>query len=194
MTKQDLLTDLNSPSSTLAVLQKGYLFKVPMDDDVYSALVNKLMAEANGAGKVLENVDDSLPAGTMESALAQIEEINKVVFNTILSQLHKDSYISQSIVVLQKRVNPRALTQLQHYLSQGFSFAQDPLTGDFKILNATNSLVATYPYQSIKDILQEMGVDTYDPKFYLFYAAIFPRQDIDLFRMLATFDLHFHFN
>lgn len=194
MNKQDLLQDLNSSNSTLAVLQKGYLFQIPMDDEIYTALVKKLMAEASEAGKNLETGDNSLPAGTIESSLAQIEEINKVVFNTILSQLHKDAYISECIVAVQKRVNPKTLALLNHYLSQGYSFAQDPLTGDFKILNVTNSLVATYPYQSIKDILQSMGVNTLDPMFYLFYAAIFPRQDLELFRALVTFDLHFHFN
>lgn len=192
--KSDLLKDLKSSASTLEVLSKGYLFHMPMDEEIYEALVTKLSEEANGAGKVLETADSSLPEGTVDAALDQLEEINKVVFNTILSQLHLDTYMSESIRAVQKSTNSHRIAQMQSYLNQGYSFAQDPLTGDFKVLNVTNSLVATYPYQSMKDLLQKMGVNTQDSKFYLFYAALFPRQDLDLFRTLATFDLHFHFN
>jgi hypothetical protein len=193
MTKSELLLDLQTPASTLEVLQKGYLFQVPLDEEIYQALVQKLSAEANGAGKIIENADDSLPTGAIDSALAQLDEINKVVFSTILNNLHKDPYISASIIAVQKAVGPTKVAQLNHYLSEGFSFTQDPLTDNFKILDKTNSLVATYPYQSIKDILQDLGVDTTHPMFYLFYAAIFPRSDLELFRTLFTFNLHFHF-
>lgn len=193
MTKENLLKDLSGPESSLEVLTKGYLFSVPMDEEIYLALVTKLTQEANEAGNLLEHADDNTPAGSVDSALAKIEEINKVVFNTILDKLHQDPFVSASIRAVQKRVNPDRINQLQHYLDQGYSFAQDPLTGNFKVLDQTNSLVATYKYQSIKEILQDMGVNTLHPMFYLFYAAIFPRQDLELFRALATFNLHFHF-
>lgn len=193
MNKSDLLVDLNSSESTLKVLEKGYLFHMPLDEEIYMALVKKLSLEANQAGLVLES-EDSLPGGSVESSLLKMEEVNKVVFSTILDLFHKENYVVSSMLSIQKFVNPSKIAQMQQYLNQGYSFAQDPVSGNFKILDKTNSLVATYKYQSIKEILQDMGVDTSHSLFYLFYAAIFPRQDLELFRALTTFNLHFHFN
>jgi hypothetical protein len=194
MTKQDLLHDLHSPSSTLSVLQKGYLFTIPLDEEIYLALVSKLTKEAKEAGDTLETLDNHNTEAELEAALGKLDEINRVVFSTISSQLHKEPYIAHSIQKVQKYVTSKKVAQLQGYYTQGYSFLQDPLTGDFKILNLTNSLVAVYPYKSAKELLQLMGVDTSDAMYYLFYAAIFPREDLNLFRALATFDLHFQFN
>jgi hypothetical protein len=83
MTKQDLLHDLHSPSSTLSVLQKGYLFTIPLDEEIYLALVSKLTKEAKEAGDTLETLDNHNTEAELEAALGKLDEINRVVFSTI---------------------------------------------------------------------------------------------------------------
>jgi hypothetical protein len=196
MTKEDFLQELKNPqTSTLEVLEKKYLFHIPLDEEVYQAIVEKLCLEANLAGMILEKAAKDLGNYSESEVLKAQEEFSKirqVVFSTCLSKLQKEKYMAESTALIQKKTNSM-IPHIQRNLNEGFSFAQDPFTSNFKVLNKFNQCVFETPYVSAKDILQTWGVDTSSKYFFLFYAALFPIKEIIEYRQAYTFGIFFNF-
>lgn len=197
MVKSDLIRELKtSPESVLSILQKGYLFHFPMDEEIYQVLLNRLTTDANLAGTILEKGakdDPSVSTDDVEAANKTLEEIRGVVFNTCLSQVHREPYVSKAILTIQKKINSKFISKVQDKLNEGYTFIQDPFTQNFKILNKFNQCVSETPFTPISTILNQWGVDSKDPQFFLFFAAIFPREDLTNFKQSYAFSQFFSF-
>lgn len=196
MEKAQLLKDLkDSNQDSYSVFKKGYLHKFPMDEEIFQALFPKLISEANVLGhKLAQYTQDPFVFNEQELNLltTQVENLEKVVFNTCFSQVQKQPYISQSIGILQKKINTKFLEQFKTKQSEGFEVIEDDV-GNLKIINAVGQLVYTSVNTPIKEILGDWGVDTSHEQFYLFYFTLIPVEDLESYRKLYLFSNFFKF-
>lgn len=196
MEKAQLINDLQDPNQdSYSVFKKGYLHKFPMDEEIFQVLFPKLIAEANALGtKLGQYTKDPFIFNDQELTLLsdQVEKLEKVVFNTCFSQVQKQSYVSQSIGILQKKINAKFLAQFKTKQSEGFEVIEDD-AGNLKIINAVGQLVYTSVNTPIKEILSDWGVDTNHEQFYLFYFTLIPAEDLQSYRKLYLFSNFFKF-
>lgn len=186
MSKAQLINLLQSAKTSQEIVQEGWFQKIPVDSEIALALMVKLQIEAQ---EVVQQLNQNQITGQQDPRplLSQLDFIRKVVFNTCLSEVRNQPYMAQSIQQVKQFVSDKLLQKVQSKLEEGWEVNQDPLTGNFTVVDKFNQAVHSYPYQSSVEMLGEIGVDTSHKAFGLFYAALFPREDLKLFRQTYIF-------
>jgi hypothetical protein len=197
MKKEDLLDDINkNTEDCFTIFSKGYLEHFDMDSDVFQNLLPKLLKESEDLlyindtiVETPELVSDEVSRGFKQKS----QDFYDVVQELCLDEVQRLPYVSSCIRILRDKASPEFLKKVNDKISQGYTFKESLIDGALQIAGPQGEILFSSSFVPMKDILQDLGINTKDSQFPLFYFGMFPKDEIYTYRLAYSFRTCFQF-
>lgn len=192
MQKQDLISDLKTTESAFATLKKGYLFNIPMDIEIYQALVSKLSTEAltlkafYAKAQTLANLSDL----DVDQAQAKSLELRTVINSTCMDFFEQDPAVKKFKEAMVANISKEKMDKILTVMERdNLELVVDEFSNKFKILNFYNQVQFECDFTPLDKILEFYGLDLKDEKSYLIIAVYGDEDFIENLRNFLVFNL-----